>query len=151
MMQTQHLVIQQAEREDVAAILDLYVAAGITGDDAFSVAEAQKQLDVFARYPFHRVFVAKLQGVVVGTYELILIDNLAKAGVKTAIVEDVAVVPTLHKQGVGKAMMIHACAVAKEHGAYKLALSSNKRRQDAHAFYKALGFERHGISFGITL
>ena len=47
-------------------------------------------------------------------------------------------------------MMEHARALAREAGAYKLALSSNLKRTRAHAFYDALGFQRHGISFVIT-
>ena len=39
---------------------------------------------------------------------------------------------------------IDACRRA---GCYKLALSSNLKRADAHRFYDSLGFERHGFSF----
>ena len=38
---------------------------------------------------------------------------------------------------------------ARAWGCYKLALSSNRRRERAHAFYESLGFERHGVSFVI--
>ena len=34
-------------------------------------------------------------------------------------------------------------------GCYKLVLSSNAKRERAHAFYESLGFERHGYSFRI--
>ena len=50
-------------------------------------------------------------------------------------------------QGVGKAMMEHAREQCRLAGCYKLALSSNLRREAAHRFYEALGFERHGYSF----
>jgi hypothetical protein len=36
-------------------------------------------------------------------------------------------------------------------GCYKLALSSNERREAAHAFYDSLGFQRHGFSFVVPL
>jgi hypothetical protein len=39
--------------------------------------------------------------------------------------------------------------LAKNMGAYKLALSSNLRRLDAHRFYDTMGFARHGYSFSI--
>lgn len=149
-MQASVVSIRQADRMDIPAILALYESAGITGEQSFSVSQAEHQFQVFLRYPFHRVYVATMDDKLVGTYELIIIDNLAKAGAKTAIVEDVAVDPTIHKQGIGKKMMLHARKLAKENGAYKLALSSNNRRREAHAFYEALGFERHGVSFVIT-
>jgi len=46
-------------------------------------------------------------------------------------------------------MMEHARAECRAGGCYKLALSSNLKREGAHQFYEALGFERHGYSFVI--
>lgn len=46
--------------------------------------------------------------------------------------------------------MRHAMTLAAESGCYKLALSSNLKREKAHAFYDALDFERHGHSFRIA-
>jgi GNAT superfamily N-acetyltransferase len=50
---------------------------------------------------------------------------------------------------VGRAMMAHAIEQCRKAGCYKLALSSNLKREDAHRFYESLGFERHGYSFVI--
>jgi GNAT superfamily N-acetyltransferase len=47
-------------------------------------------------------------------------------------------------------MMEHARALAREAGCYKLALSSNQKRVEAHAFYERIGFERHGFSFVVA-
>ena len=47
--------------------------------------------------------------------------------------------------------MANALVRARTRGCYKLALSSNARRADAHRFYEALGFERHGLSFAVFL
>jgi len=44
-------------------------------------------------------------------------------------------------------MMAHAMQQARDAGCYKLALSSNVCRKDAHAFYESLGFAQHGLSF----
>ena len=148
-MASTHCTIREATPSDLSAILHLYQAAGITAERAFCLEDAGGQLAKFARYPFYRVFVALSDNAIVGTYEFLLMDNLAKAGAKSAIVEDVAVDPAVQGKGIGRAMMQHARELARAHGAYKLALSSNQRRQQAHAFYESLGFERHGISFAI--
>jgi GNAT superfamily N-acetyltransferase len=66
-------------------------------------------------------------------------------------VEDVAVDPRYQGQGIGRAMMQHALALCREAGCYKLALSSNLKRQDAHRFYESLRFERHGYSYAVFL
>jgi ribosomal protein S18 acetylase RimI-like enzyme len=143
------VAVRQAALSDIAAILNLYEAAGITGEKRLSTAEGLRKLEEISRYPFYRVFVATDGDVIVGSYEFLLMDNLAKGGAKTAIVEDVAVDPRVQRKGIGRKMMNHAMALAKEKGAYKLVLSSNKNRTEAHAFYESLGFERHGISFRV--
>ena len=46
-------------------------------------------------------------------------------------------------------MMEFAMEFARQQGCYKLTLSSNLARGDAHAFYRSLGFEQHGLSFQV--
>ena len=47
--------------------------------------------------------------------------------------------------------MRYAMDQAREAGCYKLVLSSNMRRERAHAFYESLGFTKHGFSFRVDL
>jgi GNAT superfamily N-acetyltransferase len=54
-------------------------------------------------------------------------------------------------QGIGQQMMQHAQQQARLAGCYKLVLSSNQKRERAHAFYESLGFQRHGFSFVIGI
>ena len=145
------LVIREAREGDVAAILELYRDAELEGEPAFNVDEAQAHLAVFGRYPSYRIFVALADEKVVGTYELLIMDNLAKGGRKSGVVEDVAVSPQYREHGVGRAMMMHACEECRKASCYKFVLSSNLKRADAHAFYEKLGFEKHGFSFRVEL
>ena len=145
------MVIREAQTEDVAAILTIYRLAGIEGEFTFSVEEAAVHLESFRAYPNYRLFVVVLDAEVVGTYALLIMDNLAKRGLRSGIVEDVGVMPGHQGQGIGRAMMAHAMEVSRAAGCYKLVLSSNQRRTDAHGFYEAVGFERHGYSFVIEV
>lgn len=43
------------------------------------------------------------------------------------------------------------CPNAGRKATYKAALSSNLSRSQAHAFYEAAGFKRHGYSYSIPL
>jgi GNAT superfamily N-acetyltransferase len=147
------LTIREATEDDVPAILDVYASSGVErgvrGVDRFTEDEARVQFALLRRYPSYRVFVAELDGKIAGTYELLIMDNLAKRGRRSGIVEDVAVDPAFQGRGVGRAMMLHAREQCRLANCYKLTLSSNLRREEAHRFYESLGFERHGYSFRI--
>ena len=80
---------------------------------------------------------------------MIVFPVLAHGLSSEAIVEAVVIRPPHRGQGHGRAMLRAAMVLAKNMGAYKLALSSNLRRLDAHRFYDAMGFARHGYSFSI--
>jgi ribosomal protein S18 acetylase RimI-like enzyme len=147
----QELVIREATADDVPAILSIYREAGLDRDAAFTANEAAAQLEAFRAYPSYRVFVALLDRGVAGTYALLIMDNLAKRGRRSAVVEDVAVAPECQGNGVGRAMMLHAMEQCRQAGCYKLMLSSNLRRTEAHDFYQALGFEKHGYSFIVPI
>jgi GNAT superfamily N-acetyltransferase len=141
------ILFREAGEDDLAAILRLYASAQINDEESFTVEEARQHMQVFRRYPSYRIFIALIDDAIVGTYELLMMDNLAKRGKKSGVVEDVAVDPAYQGRGIGRAMMEHAREQCRRAGCYKFVLSSNLRRKDAHRFYDALGFERHGYSF----
>jgi ribosomal protein S18 acetylase RimI-like enzyme len=143
------IMIREASEEEIPAVLDLYSAAGIGDGGNFNPAEGRLHFAVLRKYPSLRVFVASINETIVGTYELLIMDNMAKRGRRSGVVEDVAVHPEHQGQGIGQAMMKHAleqCRLAK---CYKITLSSNLNREAAHRFYESLGFEKHGYSFRI--
>ena len=141
------IVIRQASADDVPRVLALYAELDRPGTPLLSEAQAQATFAQFARYPNYRLFVALDGSTMVGTYALLIMHNLAHRGMPSAVVEDVVVQSTRRGQGIGRRMMAHAREQAREAGCYKLALSSNLRRSDAHAFYTSLGFQQHGLSF----
>jgi GNAT superfamily N-acetyltransferase len=145
------LSIRKAVREDVEFILQLYSKAGIESDRPFSLEEALQHFEVFRRYPSYCVYVAEIDGAIVATYELLIMDSLAKHGKKAGIVEDVAVSPDHQGRGIGRAMMQHAMQQCRDAGCYKMILSSGLQRTKAHDFYDSTGFERHGFSFRVAL
>jgi len=141
--------IRPATKADLPGILRLYGQPDLDEGAVLPIAEAQRIFDRFARYPDYVLHVAELEGRIVGTFALLIMDNLAHLGAPSGIVEDVAVDPAHQGQGVGRAMMAHAVSICRSKGCYKMALSSNLKREKAHAFYDSLGFERHGYSFRI--
>ena len=145
------LIIREATESDIPAVLGLYRDAGIDGDAGFSVEEATAHIASLHRYPYFRVFLALSDGLAVGTYELAILDNMAKRGKKSGVVEDVAVSPAYQGKGIGRAMMQHALEQCRSADCYKMTFSSNVKREGAHRFYDSLSFARHGYSFQVEL
>jgi GNAT superfamily N-acetyltransferase len=142
------VLIREAVEADLPAVLTLY--RQIDDEAVLPIAEAKSILRRFRDYPDYRLFVAEQDGAVVGTYALLIMDNLGHLGARSGVVEDVIVDPADQGRGVGKAMMAHAIEECRRKDCYKVALSSNMKRESAHAFYEAIGFERHGYSFRAT-
>jgi ribosomal protein S18 acetylase RimI-like enzyme len=143
--------IRAATEQDVPSVINLYRAAQIDGESGFTAEEARAHFVFLERYPYFRVFVALVGKAIAGTYELVILDNMAKRGRRSGVVEDVAVHPDYQGQGVGRAMMQHALEQCRQADCYKLTLSSQLKREGAHLFYDSLGFARHGYSFQIAL
>jgi len=142
--------VREAKRQDLPGILAIYGQPDMDAGKVLSVDEAEKIFRQFQEYPFYRLYVAVAGDKTVGTFALLIMHNLAHLGKKSALVEDVGVLPEFQGHGVGKIMMQFAMEEAKSQHCYKLALSSNAKRERAHQFYDLLGFDRHGYSFRIN-
>src|SRR5262245_27957023 len=90
--------------------------------------------------PNQQLLVAESEGRIVGTLVVVVIANLSHRGKPWAVVENVVVDAAARGQGVGEALLREAEVIARAAGCFKLSLTSNKRRADAHRFYGRLGF-----------
>ena len=144
-------IVREAIEADLRAILDLAGQPGMDDGAVLDIETARTIFQKMMRYPFYRLFVAVRGHDVVGTYALLVMDNLGHLGTPSAVVEQVLVSPAAQGRGIGKTMMHHAMAQAEAAGCYKLVLSSNIKRVEAHKFYDGLGFIRHGLSFRVDL
>jgi GNAT superfamily N-acetyltransferase len=142
--------IRTATDADLPSILALYVQV----EDDGRVLSVEEARPIFARmrsYPDYKVYVATLDGSIVGTFALLIMENLAHKGAPSGVLEDVVVQGDWQHRGVGKQMMQFVMDRCRERGCYKLALSSNLKREAAHRFYSGLGFRRHGYSFVVEV
>jgi GNAT superfamily N-acetyltransferase len=80
-----------------------------------------------------------------------VIPNVSHRGTPYAIIENVVVDAKVRSKGYGELLMRHAVEEARLAGCYKVALTSNKRREDAHRFYERLGFQRTHEAFRLDL
>jgi GNAT superfamily N-acetyltransferase len=145
-------IVRVATESDIPRILELYRQLVIT--TAPVELEQKPSLkdyrQVFARIsavPGLELLVAEREGEVVGSLVLFIAPNLSHGGLPWALVEDVIVDQKYRRQGVGKLLMDYAIARAREAGCYRIGLSSDKSRQEAHQFYRALGFKTSAHGF----
>jgi GNAT superfamily N-acetyltransferase len=151
MLDQAKLLIRPAAAADLEKVLALYAQPEFDAGDVLPLETAKRLWQRFADYPDYTLYVAERAADVVGSFALLVMHNLGHLGAPSAIVEDVVVAPAFQGHGIGKAMMQFALDRCREKGCYKLVLSSNAKREDAHAFYESLGFVRHGFSFRIDL
>jgi GNAT superfamily N-acetyltransferase len=142
--------IRPATQNDLGAILAL-MADLETDDQVLGLSAAEAIFERMHSYPNYTIYVTVAEGKVIGTFSLLIMDNLAHMGAPSGIVEDVAVHSSWRGQGIGKQMMHFAMQQCQKAGCYKLVLSSNLRRDRAHKFYDELGFQRHGYSFIVPI
>lgn len=145
------VIIRKASAADLPAILALYAQPDMDGGKGLSVAEAEGLFSRLQSYPNYKIYAAVADDQVVGVFSLLIMDKLAHRGTPSSIVEDVVVRQDLQGQGIGRRMMAFALERCREAGAYKLVLSSNLRREEAHRFYESLGFRKHGFSFVVEV
>lgn len=149
------IVIREARRQDVAAIAAMFVSDELGGHG--DTAEAKALPDYLAAFdwistsPENRLWVAEIDGEIVGTYQSTYTRTLTGRGSSSLTI---AAVHTRHDRrgaGIGAAMIRHAIAQGEDMGVRQVQLMSNMVRTDAHRFYERLGFARSHAGFKMKL
>jgi len=150
-------VVRAATENDIPRILELYEEQLVIGT---SGAEKQRNpafedyrraLSMIDALPGCELVVAEEQGEVIGTMMLMIVPNLSHRALPWAVVENVVVDSSHRRKGVGKLLMDYALMRAREAGCYKIQLTSNKSRQDAHKFYESIGYKASAEGFRLYL
>ncbi|QFR32208.1 GNAT family N-acetyltransferase [Ancylobacter sp. TS-1] len=149
------VTVEEARREDLPAIVSILARETMFGvrdsADPADFPDYERAFDAIAADPRTTLYVARLDGRVVGTFQLVLFRALLRHGALLAHAEAVQVDPDIRGKGVGSAMMDFAIAEARRREAGSLQLASNKMRFDAHRFYEKAGFEKRLDGFKIDL
>jgi GNAT superfamily N-acetyltransferase len=146
------LVIRRATESDISSLVELMVYGSlVAGKEAPS--DLAPYLAAFRELELGPggVLVAELDGQVVGVSQLIVFRHLQSRGGLCAEIESVHVHPDHRGRGIGRVLMQAAIDQARDLGCYRVQLTSNDAREDAHRFYKALGFASSHKGFKLTL
>lgn len=147
----QAIDIRPVTATDLPEVLRLYAQPELDAGRVLTVEAAGAILARMAEYPDYHLYVALLECTVVGTFALMIVDNIGHLGAPSGLMEDVAVAPDYQGQGIGRRMVQFAIELCRQKGCYKMALSANLKRERAHAFYESLDLVRHGYSFRTDL
>src|SRR5262245_22122755 len=114
------VLIRQATAADLPGVLALYAQPELDDGVVLPLDEAARLLERFDRYPDYTLYVAEQDGAIVGSFALLIMDNLGHLGAPSGIAEDVVVDPARQGGGIGGAMMQFAIARCREKRCYKL-------------------------------
>lgn len=145
-MNENKIIIREADKNDLKKVLELYKAIN-EENEIIDYELSEKILNLMKIYPYHKLFVVENEISIIGTFVLTIIDYIAHGAKKAGLLEDVIVSPEMRSKGIGKKILEYAIEECRKHNCYKIALSSNIKRERAHKFYEKNGFKIHGYSF----
>ena len=149
------ITIEEARRDDLPAIVAILALETMFGArdsaDPAHFPDYERAFEAIAADPRATLYGARVQGRVLGTFQLILVRALTRHGTLLAVAEAVQVHPEARGLGIGSAMMAFAKDEARRRGAVSLQLVSHKQRTEAHRFYERAGFEKRLDGFKLEL
>ena len=137
------VVIRSAEERDVGTL------AGLLGELGYPISEADmsNRLAFVASSPNDELFIAELDGLVVGFVALRTMEfvhRVARYGQITAM----CVSGKHRRRGVGSRLVEHVEALLRQRGIIDMQVYTGVYRKDeAHEFYRAIGYEATGVRF----
>lgn len=147
------MILRTATRADLPAIVGL-LADDVLGktrdfpavDEAYERAFADISADTR-----NTLLVADDAGEVVGCMQITYIPGLGRHGAERALIEAVRVRADRRGRGIGRELVAWAIDQAKQRGCALVQLTTDKRRTDAHRFYRRLGFVASHEGMKLTL
>ena len=134
--------IREAARDDLPAIVELLHEDAIREVDESAVAAPSYALafDEITADAHQQLLVGELDGDVLATGQLSWLRRLTYVGGLMCVVESVRVRSDLRGRGLGRELMEHVLALARDRDAVRVELTTNAARGRARAFYQELGF-----------
>lgn len=149
------LAFRPATPGDLPFVVHLIAIDDVSGTlTDWTEADAPHYRDALAAIdadPNQELFIAELDGQSVGTFQLTYIPGIMRKGMWRGLIESVHIAPDHRNKGLGSRMIRWAADRARERGCGMVQLTSNKKRIDAHRFYRTLGFDQSHEGFKLML
>ncbi|MFT6879773.1 MAG: N-acetylglutamate synthase-like GNAT family acetyltransferase [Arcticibacterium sp.] len=148
-------MIREARLEDIESIIRIWAKdKNSKGLEILSRPLSSQYLGAFRQIKEDKnqdLMVFELDGAVVGTLQLTLIQYLFRNARKVALIEAVIVEESNRGVGIGEKLILWGIEKARQNGANLVQLTSNKNRPKALSFYEKLGFSRSHEGFKLKI
>lgn len=149
------VTIRLAQRGDLPALVAIFAGDDVGGHgdtiDPAVFPAYRAAFDRIAANPLDALYVAELNGEIVGTFQTTFGTSLPSRGSSNLTIGAVQIRADMRGKGIGAVMMRYAIERGRDAGASLVQLMSNEKRADAHRFYTRLGFTRSHAGFKMKL
>jgi GNAT superfamily N-acetyltransferase len=136
------LYLRDALHDDIGDMVGLILDGklAIDADDQLFLDDYADALDEINQTDGSYLLVAELGGRVAGMLQLHTFRHFQHRGGRCAEIESMHVAADVRGQGIGGRLLDYAISRAKDLGCYRIQLTSNSERSDAHRFYETHDF-----------
>jgi GNAT superfamily N-acetyltransferase len=137
-------VVRPARGADLPRLVELldFGSLDVGREDPRNMDRYQQALVEIEATPGCELLVGEVEGEVVGVCQVIVFRHFQSMGGRCAEIESMHVHPEWRGKGIGGLLLERAVSLATSHGCYRVQLTSNKKRDEAHRFYLRHGFVR---------
>ena len=128
---------------DLDALLGLYRHLHTEDDPLPDRSTVEQIWNDLCASPLHLYLGVESAGELVSTCAATIVPNLTRGARPYAVIENVVTHPDYRRRGLGAAVVTEALRRCWAVGCYKVMLLSGREREDVHAFYEKLGFDKH--------
>ncbi|MCL2198213.1 MAG: GNAT family N-acetyltransferase [Defluviitaleaceae bacterium] len=138
------LEIGKATHHDAEALMHLYHShlTNHPPKEPQNIAIWRDKIARFEYNPMYYLLVGKLDGWVVSSVTLVIIENLTRNNRPYAIIENVVTHADYRGKGYASAMMRQATKIAEKMDCYKIMLLTSSKEESTLGFYENCGFNR---------
>lgn len=149
---TTAVTLRRATNQDVSGIVQLLA------DDHIGAGRERDELDVYQTAftaidadPAHDLVVLDAGNSLAGTLQLTVIPGLSRGPTTRGQIEAVRIASSHRGQGLGERLLRWAFQRAEERGCGLVQLTTDRRREEARAFYERLGMTATHLGYKLSL
>ena len=136
------MITRKAAPNDAEALHELYqnhLTANPPAEPQ-DMAEWQKKIARFAADPLYNLLVGEIDGLIVSSVTLIIIENLTHNVRPYSVIENVVTHADYRNRHYATELMNKASDIAKEHNCYKIMLMTGSKKDSTLGFYQNCGY-----------